>query len=276
MEFKAVALIARQEITVCSRSRWLAGFAVVFGGLSLAIAYFGSVTAGTAGIQGFDRTAASLVSLVLYLVPLLGLMLASVHISSDQAENELLFSQPIARRDILYGRLLGMFATMAGAIAIGFALSGAVIYSEAGPDGVLRFAAVLVLTFVLSAVFLAMGAAIGLLSESRVQALGAALATWFFFVLFYDLAVIGLTFVLRERTANNMIFLSLFGNPVGLARVLSLISLSDPSIFGPAGAALLKYLGGAAQAYSALVLGLCAWVAAPLLVAARAIRRVDL
>jgi len=63
---------------------------------------------------------------------------------------------------------------------------------------------------------------------------------------------------------------------VGLARVLSLTTLSDPAIFGPAGAALLKYLGGTVQAYSALVLGLCAWIIAPLALAARMIRRMDL
>ncbi|MCZ2146833.1 MAG: ABC transporter permease [Bryobacterales bacterium] len=276
MELNAIALIARQEMRVCSRSRWLVGFAVVFGVLSLAIAYFGAVTAGSVGIQGFERTAASLVSLVLYLVPLLGLMLAGFHISTERAENELLFSQPVSRRDILFGRLAGMFVTMSGAIAAGFGLSGGVILVETGSEGALRFLGVIALTLLLTAVFLAMGAAIGLMSQSRAQALGAALGAWFFFVIFYDLAVMGMTFVLRERTANNMIFLSLFGNPVGLARVLSLTTLSDPAIFGPAGAALLKYLGGTVQAYSALVLGLCAWIIAPLALAARMIRRMDL
>lgn len=135
MELNAVSLIARQEMTVCSRSRWLVGFAAVFGMLSLAIAYFGTVTAGSAGIQGFERTAASMVSLVLYLVPLLGLMLAGFHISTERPENELLFSQPVERRDILFGRLLGMFATMSGAIAAGFGLSGGVILAETGPEG---------------------------------------------------------------------------------------------------------------------------------------------
>lgn len=276
MELNAVSLIARQEMTVCSRSRWLVGFAAVFGMLSLAIAYFGTVTAGSAGIQGFERTAASMVSLVLYLVPLLGLMLAGFHISTERPENELLFSQPVERRDILFGRLLGMFATMSGAITAGFGLSGGVILAETGPEGVLRFLGVIGLTLLLSAVFLGMGAAIGLMSKSRAQALGAALGAWFFFVIFYDLAVMGMTFVLRERTANNMIFLSLFGNPVGLARVLSLTTLSDPAIFGPAGAALLKFLGGTVQAYAALTIGLCAWIIAPLALAARMIRRIDL
>jgi Cu-processing system permease protein len=94
--------------------------------------------------------------------------------------------------------------------------------------------------------------------------------------MFYDLAVIGLAFVLRERTANLLIFVSLFGNPVDLARVASLLTLSDPSIFGAAGAALLKFLGGAARSYAALALGLSVWLVVPLALAARVLRRLDL
>jgi Cu-processing system permease protein len=242
----------------------------------VAISYFGTVTAGAAGLQGFERTAASLLSLVLYLVPLLGLMLGTLNISRDHAANELLFAQPVGRSEILFGRLLGLFAAMAAAISAGFALAAAVILSEVGPEGFLRFAGLVVESLVLAAIFLTIGALCGLLSQSRTRAFGASLCVWFFFVMFYDLAVIGLAFVLRERTANLLIFVSLFGNPVDLARVASLLTLSDPSIFGAAGAALLKFLGGAARSYAALALGLSVWLVVPLALAARVLRRLDL
>jgi len=132
------------------------------------------------------------------------------------------------------------------------------------------------LSFVIAGVFLSIGAVAGLLTESRTQAFGVSLCIWFFFVLFYDLAVIGLAFVVRERLANVLIFVSLFGNPVDLARVSSLLTLGDPAIFGAAGAALLKFLGGAAQSYAALALALAAWLVGPLVLAARILRRIDL
>jgi Cu-processing system permease protein len=276
MDTKSLITIARQELIISLRSRSIVGFAAVFGVLALAISYFGTVTAGAAGLQGFERTAASLLSLVLYLVPLLGLMLGTLNISGDRAANELLFAQPVSRSEILFGRLLGLFAAMAAAICGGFAVAAAVILAELGPDGFLRFAGLVAESFVLAAVFLTIGALCGLLSQSRTRAFGAALCVWFFFVMFYDLAVIGMAFVFRERTANLMIFVSLFGNPVDLARVASLLTLSDPSIFGAAGAALLKFLGGAARSYAALAIGLSAWLVAPLAVAARVLRRLDL
>ena len=45
-------------------------FAGVFGLVALTISYFSLVTEGYARFQGFERTTASLLSLVLYLVPL--------------------------------------------------------------------------------------------------------------------------------------------------------------------------------------------------------------
>jgi Cu-processing system permease protein len=276
MNSNTLLTIARQELIISLRSRSILAFGVVFGVLSLAISYFGTVTAGAAGLQGFERTAASLLSLVLYLVPLLGLMLGTLNMSRDRAANELLFAQPVSRAEILFGRLLGLFAAMSAAMFAGFATAAAVILTQVGPEGFLRFAGLVALSFVLAAIFLSVGAVCGLLSESRTRAFGLSLCVWFFFVMFYDLAVIGLAFVLRERTANVVIFLSLFGNPVDLARVSSLLTLGDPSIFGAAGAALLKFLGGMARSYIALAAALGAWLVGPLFAAARILRRIDL
>ena len=206
MDTNAIVTIARQEVTISLRSRWVLVFASVFGLLSLAISYFGTVTAGAAGLQGFERTAASLLSLVLYLVPLLGLMLGTLSILPDQAANELLFAQPVARTTILLGRLAGLFTAMSAAMLAGFGLAAAVILWQIGPDGFLRFSGLVGLSFALAAIFLTIGALAGLMSESRTRAFGVSLCVWFVFVMFYDLAVIGLSFVLRERLANQLIF----------------------------------------------------------------------
>ncbi len=80
----------------------------------------------------------------------------------------------------------------------------------------------------------------------------------------------------RERIANLMIFLSLFENPVDLARVASLISLGGAAIFGAAGAALLKFGGGTISSMALLAAGLLAWVAFPFLAASMILRRRDL
>jgi hypothetical protein len=109
-----------------------------------------------------------------------------------------------------------------------------------------------------------------------VKALGFSLFLWFFFVLFYDLLVIGLAFVFKERTANLFVFLSLFGNPVDMVRVSSLLTLSSATIFGAAGAALLKFLGGPVATHLALLAGLFTWVLGSALACVVTLRRQDI
>ncbi|HET8549241.1 MAG TPA: ABC transporter permease subunit, partial [Bryobacteraceae bacterium] len=162
MTLNALGTIAGQEFLVCLRGRWIVVFSAVFAALSLAIAYFGTVTAGAAGLQGFERTTASLLNLVLYLVPLLGLSLGTLNISREHGSNELLFSQPLSRARILCGRLLGLFAATAVALLGGFGIAALVIWIQIGSDGLLRFTALVLLSIALAAVYLTLGALVGL------------------------------------------------------------------------------------------------------------------
>ena len=83
MDFRAIVTIARQELVVNIRNKWILTFAVAFAVLVLAISYFGLVTAGTVGFQGFTRTSASLLSLVLYVVPLIALTMGTLSLRSS-------------------------------------------------------------------------------------------------------------------------------------------------------------------------------------------------
>ena len=275
MDWHAISAIAAQEVKLNVRNKWMLTFAAVFGGLSLAVCYFGMVTVGTVGVQNFTRTTASLLNLVLYLIPLVALVMAALSFSGEKGATELLFSQPISRGDILTGKLAGLFACTAGATCIGFGIAGMVIAARAGSEGSLRYAIFVGLALLLALVFLSLGSMIAILCNNRAKALGAALFLWFFFVIFYDLLAIGVTFLLKERTANMFVFLSLFGNPVDLVRVSSLINLGGTTVFGTAGATLRKFLGGAILSNLLLVAALVAWSAGPLLISMRHLYRQD-
>jgi Cu-processing system permease protein len=268
--------IAGQENRINIRNRWTLLFAIVFGSLSVVISYVGMVTEGYAGFQGFERTSASLLSLVLYLVPLVALTMATLSFTEDCGAAELLFSQPVARSEILLGKLLGLCGSLLTALLVGFGLAGAVIAWQVGNEGLLRFLSFAGIASMLALAFLSLGALIAVLSETRARAFGLALFVWFFLVLFYDLLVIGAGFLMKERTANLLIFLSLLGNPVDAARISSLIALGDATIFGAAGAALVKFFGGRGMSETALVSILIAWTAGSISLANRILRNRDL
>ena len=276
MDSNVLLTIAGQELKINIRNKWVLIFAFVFGALALAIAYFGLSTAGVVGFQGFARTAASLLNLALYLIPIISLTMGTLSLTGEKGAGELLFSQPVTRGEILAGKLLGLFASVVTATFFGFGLAGMMVASKAGVDGLSRYLAFVGLALLLALVFLSLGALVAVLAGTRVKAFGYSLFLWFFFVLFYDLLVIGLAFVFKERTANLFIFLSLFGNPVDLVRVASLISLSDAAIFGAAGAALVKFLGGQAAGILLLLAALVLWAIVAVLAAVRVLRRQDI
>lgn len=276
MDVNAVKTIAHQELIINIRNKWTVIFAAVFGLLVLAISYFGLITAGTIGFQGFARTSASLLNLVLYLVPLVALVMGTLSLTGEKTTGEMLFAQPVSRGDILAGKIAGLFASIFTATLIGFGLAGIVIAVKAGGEGALRYPLFVGFALILALIFLNLSALTSTICQRKTKAFGLALFIWFFFVLFFDLLVMGATFLMREHTANTFIFCSLFANPVDMVRVASLMSLDGKEIFGPAGATLLRFLGGTSASIVLLVLSLGAWVVLPFLLTQRLLKKQDI
>ena len=276
MDTNAITAIARQELVINIRNRWTLVFAGVFGILVLAISYFGLVTAGAVGFQGFARTSASLLSLVLYIVPLVALTMGTLSFTSEKSAGEVVFSQPVTRGEILLGKFLGLFASIFTATLVGFGLAGVIIAANAGTESSLHYPALVGFSLLLALIFLSLSAFISALCHRKSKAFGAALFVWFFFVLFYDLLVIGVTFLFKERTANAFIFGSLFGNPVDMVRIASLMTLNGKDIFGAGGAALLRFLGGERLSILLLLAALGLWVVVPLFAAQRLLKHQDI
>ncbi len=269
-------VIAREELTINIRNKWTIIFATVFAILVVSMSYVGIIAAGFSGMQNFTRTSASLLNLALYIVPLVALIMGTLSFTGDKGSAELLFSQPISRAEVLLGKLFGLFTSMSMSTLVGFALAGAVVIAGAGSEGFLRYAIFVVFCLVLSLVFLGIAMLVSMLSRRRIKAFGIVMFLWFFFVIFYDLLTLGGLLMLRGQDANLFVFLSLFGNPVDLVRVASLIVLDNVSIFGAAGAAMLRFLGGAETSILVLVVALTGWVLIPILLSARLIKGQDI
>jgi Cu-processing system permease protein len=276
VDLHIITTIARQELIANVRNRWTIIFAASFGVLLLAISYFGLVTTGTTGFQNFSRTSASMLNLVLYLVPMVALVMGTLSFTSENGASELLFAQPVTRGEILVGKLAGLFASMVTATVAGFGLAGIIIAVTAGSRGAARYPLFVAFSLLLGLIFLTLSALVSAWCPSKAKALGLVLFIWFFFVLFFDLIVIGGTFLLGERSANRFIFISLFGNPVDMVRVATLMILDGKEVFGAAGAALARFLGGEKASIALLIAGLLAWVTVPFLAAHRIMKRLDI
>jgi Cu-processing system permease protein len=276
--FHALVLCARQELVLAFRSRWTQTFAVAFAVLALAVAVSGYVLSGGSGVQDFSRTAASLMQLVILLVPLTALLLGVLALASDRGNAELLFSQPVSRATILLGRVAGLYQALISAQAIGFGAAGLVIYSRAGEDGILGFLVVVAAAFVLTGVCLGLAAVIaaGNIGRRRSRALAVALVVWLILVVLADLAALGAASVLRSGAASRLLISAAIVNPVGAVRTGALMLIEGTAAFGSASLALLRFSGGPFRAGLLLTGSIAVWLVLPFWVAARRLSRADI
>ena len=153
IEFKQIGVIASKEFWDRIRNRWVLAVAVIFTVFALVIAYFGAAQQGTVGFRGMDVTIASLVSLVIYLVPLIALILGYDAIVGERERGslELLLSMPITHFELLMWKFVGLAGALAFSTLAGFGLAGVLLSYQLGPTALYHYVG-----FMLSAILLGM------------------------------------------------------------------------------------------------------------------------
>ena len=260
-------VLIRYKLGEAVRNRWLLAYGAIFAVLALGVSLIGLNAVGAIGLEGYGRTTASLINLVLSLVPLVALLLGSAGVSGDRETGvlELLLAQPVGRSELLLGRFVGVLAAIGLATVLGFGFAGTLIGLAAGPAGGLQYLAFLAIAMGLAAVYLAIGTAISVSARSRMRGTAAALGVWFASVVFFDLVLIGVGAL--AGASAGVLAAALLLNPVEIARLLALLLL-DPSleILGPVGGYLIAQFGATGATW--LLLGsLVAWIIGPLVVA---------
>lgn len=274
---RAFLLCAHHELAIAVRSRWTQIFAAVFTATAGAVALAGYVLSGGHGVQDFARTSASLLELVLLLVPVAALLLGVLALAPERGAVEQLYAQPVRRGVVLLGRALGLLAALASAEAIGFGLAGAVIFSQAGGDGLGGYLVLFAAAVLLTAIFVGVAALIAAGGAGRrARSLAVALVVWFALVVVADVAALAAASLLPSGTASRLLVVAAVANPVDAVRTGALLATQGTAAFGAASLAFLRIVGGAGGAAAVLSLSLSAWAVTPALLAVRRMERADL
>lgn len=278
MRRSILLICAAQELTLTVRSRATQIFAVVFGGLALAVSASGYILSGGSGVQDFARTATSLVDLVLFAVPLMALVLGTMALSPDRGAAELLFSQPVKRHTLLFGRMIGLFVALTAAQALGFGASGLVIFSQSGGEGLPAFLWLIAGSVALTAVFVSVAALVATTGDGRrrSRALALALLVWFACAIVYDVAALGVASLLRSGAASRLLITAVLANPVDGVRTGLLLAVQGTTAFGAASLALLRFTGGPVRAGLLIAAAVVWWTALPAALAGRKLDRADI
>ncbi|AWI75724.1 hypothetical protein CEW83_11280 [Parazoarcus communis] len=267
MEIAQIATIAGKEFWDRIRNRWVLAVALVFTAFALVIAYFGAAQQGAVGFRSIDVTIASLVSLVIYLIPLIALVLGFDAIVGERERGslDLLLSMPITRVELLLGKYLGLAAALTFSTVAGFGLVAVVLSSQLELDALFHYFGFMLSSVLLGCAFLSLAVMLSVFAGDRTRASGLAIAMWFFFVLVFDLLLLGALVVSGGQWGGELFPYLLLLNPADVFRILNIFSLEDvralyglatvfpPSLANPA------LLGVVMFAWIALPLGIAAW-----------------
>ncbi|HEX6966036.1 MAG TPA: ABC transporter permease [Gemmatimonadaceae bacterium] len=271
---RAIALIARHELRTALRSRMVPAFAALFTVLTTGISLAGLGASGELVVQGFMRTAVSLASLALYVLPLLGVVMGAAAIGGEDGGAELLLAQPVGRAEALLGRTVGLAAALALVSALGFGAAALVVVLGAGADGIAGYVLVALGATAVGIVGVGVGVLVGVLTRRRTAAVAWALALWFAAAVLYDLVAIGVLQIVGNGQPGPWLVALLSLNPLDGVRAIALIALGADVLLGPAGAALER-LFGAGGGMAVVIGSLTVWMVAPIAIATRCFARRD-
>jgi len=235
LELQQVLTLAGKEFRDRLRNRWVLAVALVFTVFSLVITYFGGASQGQVGPRSIEFTIASLVSLVIYLVPLIALLLGfdAVVGERERGSLDLLLALPITRLELLLGKYLGLAAALTLSTLAGFALVAVLLYQQFSWAGLYHYLGFVLSSALLGLAFLSLALLLSVLARDRTRASGLAIALWFGFVLVFDLLLLGLLVASGGAYGGEALAYVLLLNPADLYRILNVFSLDEVrSLYG--------------------------------------------
>ena len=254
--------VLRYGVRNLLRSWWVPGYALVFLVLTEALLRFGG---------GGPRAVASLLNVVLLVIPLVSAVMGTLFLSGSREFILLLLAQPVGRRALFTGLYFGVALPLAGAFLAGVGLP---VLTRGGAGLGLAGLTFAVTGVLLTLVFTALAFFAAATFEDRARALGAALVGWFAATVLYDGLVLGVVAAFSDWPLETPMLALTLLNPVDLARVLLLLTFDVAALMGYTGAVFERFFGSSAGILAALG-ALAGWTALPFLAGLRGFLRKD-
>ncbi len=212
---------------------------------------------------------ASLLNLVLLIVPLICIIFSTIYIYNSAEFIELLVSQPLKRKTLW----LSLFGGLASSLSIAFLIGVGVpvLIYHADLTGLVLVLSGLFLTIVFVSIALwAAG-----MTRDKAKGIGWAIALWLFFALIFDAIVLFLLFQFQDYPLENAMVVMSFLNPIDLSRIQILLQMDISALMGYTGAVFQEFFGslnGIVISFAGLIL----WIFIPLFFSLRRFEKKDL
>lgn len=233
----ALVIIFHREIVDSLRNKWVIAITVLLAVLALSLGFMGNAPTGShIQVNPLTLTVVSLSSLSIFLIPLIAMLLSYDTIVGEveRGTMALLLSYPVTRSHVLLAKFLGHLGTLCIATILGYGLAGLTLqwaHNSFNAHAWLPFMQLIVASILLGACFLTLGYTISAIAKERATAAGLAIAIWLFFVVIFDLLLLGLLVADQGRwihpsTLNQLLLL----NPTDVYRLLNLTGYESISV----------------------------------------------
>ena len=232
-----VWIITGKEVRDSLRNRWVLAATVLLAALALSLGFLGSTPTGSVKVDPLTVTVVSLSSLSIFLIPLIAMLLSYDALIGEieRGTMALLLSYPVSRVQILAGKFIGHIIILTLATAAGYGLAGIALQLANGGIDIAAwkpFALLIAASVVLGAAFLAMGYVISAKVKERGTAAGVAIGVWLFFVVIFDMTLLGVLVADSEQIITAPVVEGiLLLNPADIYRLLNLTGYENTAMY---------------------------------------------
>lgn len=211
----------------------------------------------------------TILNVILFTVPLVSILFATIYLYNSSEFIELLLSQPIKRRKIWISLFLGLSISMILAFFVGAGIP--LLINSPDSIGVMMLLNGCLITII----FTALAFLSSILTRDKAKGIGIAIMTWLFFALLFDGLVLFLLFQFQDYPIENaMVGITAF-SPIDLARIQILLHLDVSAMMGYTGAIFKDFFGTSTGLIVSFLL-LSLWVIIPFFISLRKFNKKDL
>ena len=211
----------------------------------------------------------TILNVILFTVPLVSILFATIYLYNSSEFIELLLSQPVKRKKIWLSLFLGLSLSMVLAFFIG---AGIPLLINA-PDSVGIM--MLIVGSLISVIFVALAFLSSILTRDKAKGIGIAIMTWLYFALLFDGLVLFLLFQLSDYPIEKAMVAVTALSPIDLARIQILLQLDVSAMMGYTGAIFKDFFGTTIGLIVSFAL-LCMWAIIPFYISLTKFKNKDL
>lgn len=244
------------------RGRWILYYFFMYLFITEGLFRFGADT---------GRVALSLMNIILLVTPLVTIMYGTMFLYNSREFIELLLCQPVSRRELHLGMVLGFGGSLSLAGLAGIGLPALL---RPGPIDS-WFLSVLAAGFALTWIFTGLAFSVAFLFDQKVKGMGVSILIWFLFAIIYDGLLLFMLFMFKDYPLEHLTLAASVINPIDMARILILLTLDVAALMGYTGAVFKSFFS---TAMGILIVGtsLTLWIVVPILVSGYTFKNRDL